>query len=110
MTLFDKRCNCIGLSVIASLIIGIITAFLRITAVISVSQIFLAVLFGIAVIYLAILLAGALLGDRYIACAGSCHSLTALLTGILGTILTSVVLFAISFVATSVIGAIAEEN
>ena len=50
------KLNCVGLAVIASIIIGIVTAMLRITAVITVTPAFLWVLFGIAVVYLAIVL------------------------------------------------------
>lgn len=99
------KISCTVLAVIASLIIGIITAFLRITAVISLTPAFLWVLLGISVVYLAVtLIAGAL--ARFRACECLCGIITALLAGILGTILLSVVFLAIEFVATSIIGAI----
>lgn len=99
------KISCTVLAVIASLIIGIITAFLRITAVIALTPAFLWVLLGISVVYLAVtLIAGAL--SRYGGCGRLCNIITALLAGILGTILLSVVFLAIEFVATSIIGAI----
>ncbi len=104
------NCNCkwtcVGLAIIASVIIGIVTAMLRITAVITVTPAFLWVLFGIAVVYLAVILLSATLlhdpGRRDCIC----FNLPTVLTGILGTVLTSVILLAITFAATSVIGAI----
>ena len=106
--MFNCNCrfNCIGFALIASIIIGIVTAMLRITAVITVTPAFLWVLFGIAVVYLGVLLVTCTilrtLGSRDCICI----NLPAILVGILGTVLTSVILLAITFVATSVIGAI----
>ena len=51
------RNNCTSIAVVVSIIIGIITAFLRITGVITVTPAFLWVVFGIAVVYLAVVLA-----------------------------------------------------
>ncbi len=99
----DSKRDCTTAAVIASVIIGIIAAFLRITAVITVAPVFLWVVFGIAVVYLAVLLAAATASSSP-GCNGT--TLTALLVGILGSILTATVLLAIPFVATSVIGAI----
>lgn len=100
------KLNCVGLAVIASVIIGIVTAMLRITAVITVTPAFLWVLFGIAVVYLAILLIAAS-DNRSGGCRSCiCVSLAPVIVGILGTVLASVILLAIEFVATSIIGAI----
>ena len=102
----ETRASCTGLAVIASAILGVIAAFLRITAVITVTPAFLWVALGVAVVYLAVLLAttGCNQSARCCRCRGC--ALTALLAGILGTALVSVVLLAIAFAATSVIGAI----
>lgn len=106
--MFSCNCNssCVGLSVIASIIIGVITAFLTITAAITVTPAFLWVLLGIAVVYLAVSLIAAtfLRGGGIRSCV--CRILPVVLTGILGTILGSVILLAITFAATSIIGAI----
>lgn len=110
MSIMNCNCgckyNCTGIALVSSLIIGIITAFLRITAVITVTPAFLWVVLGIGVVYLAVtLLTSSFVGER-----GNngciCQSLSASLVGVLGTILLSVILLAIEFVATSVIGAI----
>ena len=100
------RTSCAALAVVASIIIGIITSFLVYTATVTETPAFLWVLFGIAVVWLAVLLITTVTtgtrGVRDCVCSG----LTVLLTGILGTILTSVILLGITFAATSVIGAI----
>lgn len=101
----DCKSDCTTLGIIAGIIIGIITGILRFTATITVTPAFLWVVLGIATVYLAILLFTAgqhRTGGRYC----RCQSLKALLGGILGTALTSVVLLAVPFAATSVLGAI----
>lgn len=106
--MFNCNCkfNCVGLAVIASIIVGIVTAMLRITAVITVTPAFLWVLFGIAVVYLAVLLIVSAVFRGYGGRSCVCMNLPAILAGILGTILTAVILLAITFEATSIIGAI----
>lgn len=99
------RTGCTVVAVVASLIIGIITAFLRITATVTLTPAFLWVLLGIAVVYLAVTLISAAL-FREGCCESLCNIVSALLVGILGTVFLSVVLLAIEFVATSIIGAI----
>ncbi len=101
----EKKPHCVTVAVIASVILGVIAALLRITAVITVTPAFLWVALGIAIVYLAVLLST--VGCCQIStrrCGNS--ALTAVLTGILGTALTAVILLGISFVATSIIGAI----
>lgn len=99
---------CTTVAVIISLVVGIITAFLRITATITVTPAFLWVLLGVAVVYLAVLLVTS-------SCVKCCelkapcclnNTLAILLGAILATALLAVVLLAIEFVATSVVGAI----
>ena len=101
------KCSCSAISFIASIIIGIIAAVLRYTAVITVTPAFLWVVFGIAVVYLALAFvatASVRTGSNTRQCI--CSALSALITGILGTVLLSVVLLAIEFAATSFIGAV----
>lgn len=102
----DNRRDCTGIAFVVSLIIGIIAAFLQITAVITLTPVFSIVAFGIAIVYLAITLVAAALADRTSTCYSKCTPLSSLLFGILGTILTAVILLAVGFAATSVIGAI----
>ena len=105
MAIFSCGCksDCAGLAIVSSIIIGIIAAFLRYTAVITVTPAFLWVTLGIAVVYLAVLLAVSPTIRRS-GCV--CTNLPVLLTGILGTVLFSIVLLAVPFAATSVVGAI----
>lgn len=97
--------GCVVFSVVASLIIGIITAFLRITAAITLTPAFLWVTLGIAVVYLAVALISSSI-FRNGCCDNLCSIVTVLLAAILGTALLSIILLAIQFVATSIIGAI----
>lgn len=98
--------NCAGISVVASIIVGIIAAFLRITGVITVSSAFLWVVFGIAIVYLAVLLFTASVSNYSNFRRCMCSILNVLLVGILGAILASIILLAIEFAVTSIIGAV----
>ncbi len=89
-------CNCTLYAVIASVILGVITAFLLISDVIAISDTFLWVALGISVVYLAILLGFTGLRSDADACECKCPSLRALLVGILGVILFSAVLLALT--------------
>lgn len=106
MNNYDCNCRlgCLGLSIIASAVIGVVAAFLSFAALITITPAFLWVLFGIAVGALGITLLGSS------ACPSDgrfcCRYLGQLIGGILGTILTSVILLGITFAATSIIGAI----
>ncbi len=99
----ERRFDCITLSIVASLVIGVVAAFLRITAVITVTPAFLWVLLGVALVYIAVTLIGVSLNGNPACC---CPALRAALAGALGTALFSIVLLGITFAATSVIGAI----
>ena len=100
------RCSCLLAAVIASVIVGVVTAFLQITGMITVTLAFLWVAFGIAVVYLGLLLVAAALagGEEVSECL--CATLNALLAGILGTALFAVVLLAVGIAATSILSAI----
>lgn len=108
MTLFgcNFKCNCTAAAVIVSAIIGVITAFFQVTAVITVTPIFAWVAFGIAVVYLGVLVVAAALARREERSNCRCTGVNALLAGILGTILFAVILLAVGIVATGVISAI----
>lgn len=100
----ETRCGCVLLSIFASLIVGIVTAFLQVTAVITVTPVFLWVAFGIGVGALAVSLIATSLAQRETTCGRS--ALTALLIGALGTVLLSLVLLGVGFAATSILGAV----
>ena len=102
----NNRNDCSVLAVVASIIIGIITAFLRFSAIITVTPAFLWVVLGIAVGFLALTF---LITTHCGRCRDNecfCSGLPVLITGILGSVVTSIVLLAIEFAATSVAGAI----
>ena len=108
MALFNCSCkrDCTLIAVVASLILGVVAAFLQITAVITVTPVFLWVALGIAVGYLGILLVTTALARRAECKPCVCSSLKTVLTGILGAILFAVVLLAVGITATSVVSAI----
>ena len=103
----DIRCNCSGFAIIASLIIGIITSFFRLTGTLIETTAFLWVILGIAVVYLALTLFAAILTGTTSDFRNLCSALTLLLIGLVGTIFVAIVMLAFEFAATSVIGAIA---
>ena len=102
----NERCRCTIVELIVSAIVGVLTAFFQITGTIAVSTAFLWVVFGIAVVYLAALVIASALERRKEDGGCKCAALSALLAGILGTILTALVLLAFGITATSVISAI----
>ncbi len=103
-------CNCkIGCTVwalIASVLVGVLTAFFQITGAITVTAAFLWVVLGIAVVYLFGLLVVSFLEGRVTCKSCKCTGIGTVLIGILGSILLSVILLAFGVVATSVVSAI----
>ena len=108
MALFNCSCrrDCTFLAVIASLILGVVAAFLQITAVITVTPAFLWVALGIAVGYLGVLQIATALTRRTQCKPCKISSLETVLTGILGTILIAAILLAVGITATSIVSAI----
>ncbi len=98
------KTGCTLFSAIASIIVGIIAALLTITGVIAITPAFSWVALGVSVAYLAIVFVAYRL--RRTEANSCCGALNALLTGILGSALTSVILLGITFAATSIIGAV----
>lgn len=108
MTLFNCGCrrDCSLVAVVAGLILGVVAAFLQITAVITVTPVFLWVALGIGVVYLGVLVVATALARRTTCKPCVCRTLGTVLTGILGTILLATVLLAVGITATSVVSAI----
>ncbi len=102
----DCRVECAFLAIAASIIAGVVAAIAQYTAIITLTTVFYIVAFGIAVLLLGVLLA--LTPTFYkTACQSRCNANIKLTTvGIIGTIITSVILIAVGFAATSVLGAI----
>lgn len=108
MSLFGCNCNCrcTLAAIVVSAILGVVTTFLQITGTILVVPVFLWVVFGIAVVYLGVLVIATALARRIEATQCLCAALNTLLAGILGTALFAVVLLAVGIVATSILSAI----
>ena len=100
------RCRCSLTALIASLLLGVIAAFLRITGVLNLTTTFLWAAFIVAVVYLATLILSMSVMCKREARDCLCTNLRALLAGALGTVLFALVLLLIDVTATSVIGAI----
>ncbi len=101
-----NRCDFTGIAIVASLIIGIIAAFLTFSATITLTSAFLWVTLGIGVVYLAVALVSFALMGGVGGCNCLCRILTVLLIAILGTILFSLILLGVAFGAASTLGAI----
>ena len=108
MSIFNCHCRCTcGLRAIAvSAIAGVLAAFFQITGVITVTPAFLWVTFGVAAVYLGLLVLTQGLAHRQNGCGCLCDLLKLVLAGILGTILLSLILLAVGIVATSILSAI----
>ncbi len=98
--------DCVALSVIASIIIGVIGVALTFTGTITATPAFLWVTLGFAVAYLAVLLVAAAISRTPGTRDCPCRILPAVFTGIFGTALTSLILLGVTFAATSFIGAL----
>ena len=98
------RYNCTLFSIVTSLVLGILAAFLTITAVLTIPTAFLWVLLGVSLGYLAI----SLITSVFISNCSQCVSrnLGVLLGGALLTVLASAILLTVDVAAASVIGAI----
>lgn len=105
MSSYNCRCktDCTLIAVIVSAIIGVVAAFLQIAGTITVTPAYLWAAAGVAVAYLAVLVLSAGRG------AGKhclCPALNAVIAGVLGTVLFSLVLLAVGIVATSTLSAV----
>lgn len=98
--------NCVGVSIVVSVMIGVISAILRYFSVITLTPVFLWVVLGVAVAFLAITLITSTDSTANSARGCLCSILPVVLTGILGSVITSLILLGIEFAIVSVIGAI----
>ena len=106
MTLCNCKCSCSLFSGIASVIIGIIGAFLQITGALTLAPVFLWATAGVALVYLGVLLLASALQQQCSRCSCTCTALNGALAGALGTILLAVILLVVAIAATSVIVAV----
>ena len=106
MTLCNCKCSCTLFSAVASLILGVIAAFLQITGTIAIGAMILMAAAGTALVYLGVLLLASAIQQQCQRCSCTCAAVTSLLAGALGTILFAVILLVVDITAGSVIGAI----
>ena len=108
MSFYNCECKigCIIKAIILSVVIGVITAALSYTATITVTPAFLWVLFGIGVVYLLLNPIIAYITRKHTSDGCVCAVLPVHLFGLIGLIITSVILLGITFAATSLIGAV----
>ena len=102
----EIKYECTGLAFVASLIIGIVAAFLQITAVIAIPSTLLTSIVGVATFYLILVLLIAALAQRGNVCTHCCTPLSATLLGIIGTFFVAVILLLVDIAATSIASAI----
>ena len=99
------KLSCTLWALIVGILVGVLTAFFQITGAITVTAAFLWVVLGIAVVYLfGLTVASLLVRPSCKSC--KCGGLGAVLIGILGSVLLSVILLAFGVTATSVVSAI----
>lgn len=98
------RCKCALVAVILGAVLGVIAAFALITGNLTIPTAFLWAAAGLAAVYLGILLLRCCGCRCELGCL--CTNLNALLLGILGTLLTALVLLAVGITATSPVSAI----
>ena len=99
------RPNCTFIAVLASIVIGIIAGFLTVSGILTLPTPFLWVGLAVSLISLGLLLILSVIPYQKIThCL--CDTIRLILTGILGAILTSVILLVIDIATASVIGAI----
>ena len=108
MSIINCTCRCarVAGALIISAILGVIAAFLQITAAIAITPTLLGAAFIVAVVFLLTLILATSISSGGEGCDCLCTILGALLWGILGTILFAIVLLLVDIAATSIIGAI----
>lgn len=97
--------NCSGIAVIASIIVGVIAAFLTFSGNIAISTYLLWAFFGIGLSFLALTLTVMGLKD-YDCTECICPPLATMLAGVFGTIAMSLVLLLVDVAVATVVGAI----
>ena len=86
------RCECTVFAIIASVIAGVVAAFLNFSLTIAIPQFVLWIFFGVALIFLAAALLAAPFVDKKESDGCLCGVVSALIAGVLGTVLISLVL------------------
>ena len=100
------RFDCTAFAIVASVILGIIAAFLQVTSIIALGSVIYGVVFGIAVLFLLVTLAVSARARSSGTEGCMCNLLSVLLTGILGTILVAALLLTVGVLTDGILGAI----
>ncbi len=101
-----SRCDCTLFAVIVSVIVGVVTAFLNFSMTIAVPQFVLWIFFGVALIFLAAALLTAPFVNKKETDGCLCSALGALITGVLGTVLLSLILVIIDIATAGLLGSV----
>lgn len=102
----ECKFSCGGLAIGSSIIVGILAAVLSFTGLLTIAPVFYWVTLGVAVVYLGAILIASLTSRYNESSCCVCRSIPLILLGILGTILTSLILLAADFGAAAILGAI----
>jgi hypothetical protein len=102
----NNRVDCRFLAVAASLIVGIVAGVLTFTGVVAIGVPFLWVALGVGLLYLGVILLTVINSASRNVRECICSVSGIVTAGILGTLLTAVILLGVAFAATSVLGAI----
>ena len=102
----ENKIPCFIGSIIASVIVGVASAFLQFAGIITVAPVFYWVALGFSATFLAIYLVISGISCKAYNCRNSCANISLVIAGILGSIVSSLLLLAFAPVATSVLGAI----
>ena len=108
MSLFccEGKKNCTCISIIISAIVGIVASFLQIGGLFIFIPLIAVVFLAVAILFLLATLIAAGLGRITAQYSCVCSALNALLTGIIGTVITSIIVLAFGIIAIGVISSI----
>lgn len=99
------RFSCVSVAAVLSVIAGIVTALLTVTGTVVVAPVFFLVAVSIAVVALVLLFLGSVFGR--LGCTDCRRSaVNTILVGIIGALISGIILIAVGFAATSIVGAI----
>ncbi len=105
MTNCFYRFSCTQVAAVLSVIVGVATALLTVTGTVVVAPVFFLVALSVAVVGLALLFSGAVFGK--LGCSNCGRSaINTILVGIIGSLISGIILLAVGFAATSIIGAL----
>jgi len=105
MTNCSCKISCTAVAAFLAVVAGIVTALLTVTGTIVVAPVFYLVAVSIAVVALILLYLGAVFGKLGCSCCRR-SAINTILVGVIGALIAGIILIAVGFAATSIIGAI----